>query len=73
MAGRCIWQGGRWRLQAGAYRIPEVTLDAHDLREGALQLTTRLSRASIYNLFNSERNLTSRPNLKLNRADALAE
>ena len=29
--------------------------------------------ASIYNLFNSERNLTSRPNFKLNRADALAE
>ncbi|WP_420567710.1 phage tail protein [Thalassovita sp.] len=49
MAGRCIWQGGRWRLQAGAYRIPEVTLDADDLREGGLQLTTRLSRASNFN------------------------
>jgi hypothetical protein len=49
MAGRCIWQGGRWRLQAGAYSIPEVTLDAEDLREGGLQLTTRLSRASNFN------------------------
>ena len=49
MAGRCIWQGGRWRLQAGAYRIPEVTLGADDLREGGLQLTTRLSRASNFN------------------------
>ena len=49
MAGRCIWQGGRWRLQAGAYRIPEVTLGADDLREGGLQLTTRLSWASNFN------------------------
>ena len=49
MAGRCIWQGGRWRLQAGAYRIPEVTLGADELREGGLQLTTRLSRASNFN------------------------
>lgn len=49
MAGRCIWQGGRWRLQAGAYRIPEVTLGADDLREGGMQLTTRLSRASNFN------------------------
>jgi putative transposase len=29
--------------------------------------------ASIYNLFNSERSLYSRPNFKLNRAPALAE
>ena len=29
--------------------------------------------ASIYNLFNSERSLNSRPNFKLNRAAALAE
>ncbi|EAQ47286.1 host specificity protein J, internal deletion [Roseobacter sp. MED193] len=49
MAGRCIWQGGRWRLQAGAYRIPEIMLGADDLREGGLQLTTRLSRASNFN------------------------
>ncbi|WP_375698001.1 phage tail protein [Pseudophaeobacter sp. TrK17] len=49
MAGRCIWQGGRWRLQAGAYRIPEITLGVDDLREGGLQLTTRLSRASNFN------------------------
>lgn len=49
MAGCCIWQGGRWRLQAGAYRIPEITLGIDDLREGGLQLTTRLSRASNFN------------------------
>ncbi len=29
--------------------------------------------ASIYNLFNSERSLYTRPNFKLNRAAALAE
>ena len=29
--------------------------------------------ASIYNLFNSERSLSSRPNFKLNRAAALTE
>jgi putative transposase len=29
--------------------------------------------ASVYNLFNQERSLSSRPNFKLNRAAALAE
>ncbi len=50
-------------------------------RERAMQRFRRMRslqkfaavHASIYNLFNSERNLCSRPNFKLNRAAALAE
>ena len=32
MAGRCAVQGGTWRMHAGAYRLPEVTLTADDVR-----------------------------------------
>ncbi|PWG16141.1 phage tail protein [Salibaculum griseiflavum] len=49
MAGRCVWQGAAWRIHAGAYRAPEVTLGVEDLREGGLALTTRQSRATIFN------------------------
>ncbi|WP_375697525.1 phage tail protein [Pseudophaeobacter sp. TrK17] len=49
MAGRCIWQGGAWRIHAGAYRVPDVALGVDDIREGGLALTTRQSRASNFN------------------------
>lgn len=49
MAGRCVWQGGAWRLHAGAYRVPDVTLGVDDLREGGIVLTTRQSRATSFN------------------------
>lgn len=49
MAGRCVWQGGAWRIHAGAYRLADVTLDVEDLREGGIALTTRQSRASNFN------------------------
>jgi hypothetical protein len=49
MAGGCIWQAGQWRIRAGAYRVPETTLTADDLREGGMVLTTRQSRASNFN------------------------
>ena len=49
MAGRCIWQAGQWRIRAGAYRVPETTLTADDVREGGLTLTTRQSRAANFN------------------------
>ncbi|MDR9483474.1 MAG: phage tail protein, partial [Salibaculum sp.] len=49
MAGRCIWQAGQWHMRAGAYRVPETTLAADDLRDGGLTLTTRQSRATNFN------------------------
>ncbi|ALI57091.1 phage tail fiber protein [Celeribacter marinus] len=49
MAGRCIWQAGQWRMRAGAYRVPETTITADDVRDGGMTLTTRQSRASNFN------------------------
>jgi transposase len=49
MAGRCIWQAGTWRIMAGGYRIPSLTLGPDHIREGGLQLTTRMSRAANFN------------------------
>lgn len=49
MAGRCIWRAGQWHLRAGAYRVPETTLTADDVRDGGMTLTTRQSRMSNFN------------------------
>jgi hypothetical protein len=49
MAGRCAVQGGTWRLHAGAYRLPEVTLTADDVRAGGLVLATRISQSENFN------------------------
>lgn len=49
MAGRCAVQGGTWRLHAGAYRVPEVTLTTDDVRAGGLVLATRISQAANFN------------------------
>ncbi|MBW0159601.1 phage tail protein [Sedimentimonas flavescens] len=49
MAGRTAVQGGAWRIHAGAYRIPEVTLTADDIREGGMVLATRVSQSSNFN------------------------
>lgn len=49
MAGRCAVQGGTWRIHAGAYRMPEVTLTADDVRTGGLVLATRVSQSSNFN------------------------
>jgi len=49
MAGRCAVQGGTWRLHAGAYRMPEVTLTADDVRAGGLVLATRVSQSENFN------------------------
>ena len=45
MAGSAAWLGGAWRIRAGAYRIPTVTLDEHDIRAGGISLETRVSRS----------------------------
>ena len=44
MAGSCVWLGGAWRIRAGAYRTPTVTLTDNDVRAGGLSLETRVSR-----------------------------
>jgi hypothetical protein len=49
MAGRVAHAGGAWRLMAGAYRLPEITLTADDVREGGMVLATRVSRAESFN------------------------
>jgi hypothetical protein len=49
MAGRVAVQGGSWRIHAGAYRLPEVTLTADDVRAGGLVLATRVSQAANFN------------------------
>ena len=49
MAGRVAHAGGAWRLMAGAYRLPGVTLTADDARAGGMVLATRVSRAESFN------------------------
>ncbi len=49
MAGRVAHAGGAWRLMAGAYRLPGVTLTADDVRAGGMVLATRISRAESFN------------------------
>ncbi len=49
MAGRVAHAGGAWRLMAGAYRLPEITLTADDVRAGGMVLATRVSRAESFN------------------------
>jgi hypothetical protein len=49
MAGSVAWLGGAWRIRAGAYRIPTVTLTDDDVREGGMTLETRISRSDNFN------------------------
>ena len=48
MVGHCAYSDGKWRVLAGAYRTPTITLDEDDLR-GAIQLQTRASRRDSFN------------------------
>lgn len=48
MAGRVAYQAGVWRVRAGAYRIPTVTVTGDEAR-GPLKLTTRISRSENFN------------------------
>ena len=49
MAGRAAMQGGTWRIHAGAWRVPQVTLTADDVRAGGLVLATRISQSENFN------------------------
>jgi hypothetical protein len=46
--GNLSYSGGKWRLLAGAYRSPTVTLTDDDFR-GPLQIQTRASRRDSFN------------------------
>ena len=48
-AGRCAFSAGSWRIHAGAWRAPSVSLSADDVREGGLTLATRVSRSQNFN------------------------
>jgi len=48
MSGRLVYVSGTWRLRAGAYLSPGLTLDEGDLR-GPVEITTLLSRREACN------------------------
>jgi hypothetical protein len=48
MAGTCVYVGGKWRIQAGAYVAPTVTLTESDLR-GPVRIQSRVSRRDQFN------------------------
>lgn len=48
MAGRAVYSGGTWKLRAGAYATPTITLN-EDHIIGGLSLQTRVTRKDRYN------------------------
>ena len=48
MAGSAVFIGGRWRIQAGAYVTPTITLTESDLR-GSVRVQSRVSRHENFN------------------------
>lgn len=48
MQGRATWIGGKWRISAGAYATPTVTLTADDFR-GGISVQSRISKRDLYN------------------------
>ncbi len=49
MDGSVIWTQGRWRVRAGAWHEPDITLTGADLAEGSRTLTPRAQRQSLCN------------------------
>ena len=47
-AGKLVYTSGVWKLYAGAYRTPSLTLTEDDLK-GPIQVSTRLSRRDTFN------------------------
>lgn len=48
LAGRLVYIGGKWRLYAGAWRTPTLTLDEDDL-DGPIRVQARISRRELCN------------------------
>ena len=49
MQGRAVFTGGRWRIFAGAYRVPTVTLTADDAVAGGITVTPRIPLRDNFN------------------------
>lgn len=49
MAGDMVPIGGQFRIHAGAWRAPTVTLTDDDVVDGGFRMTTRVSRADNFN------------------------
>lgn len=47
-AGICVYSGGKWRVLAGSYRTPTISLSEKDL-DGPIQTNTRVSRRELFN------------------------
>lgn len=47
-AGRLVYTGGKWKVRAGVYITPTVTLDEGDAR-GPISVKTRRSRRDVFN------------------------
>ena len=47
-AGFLVWSGGQYRLHAGAYTAPAVTLTADDLRD-SVKVRPRIARRELFN------------------------
>jgi hypothetical protein len=45
MAGSCVVEAGLWRIHAGAWRAPDLTLGPDDIRPGGITLKSRISMA----------------------------
>lgn len=45
MAGSCVVEAGLWRIHAGAWRAPDLTLGPDDIRPGGITMKSRLSMA----------------------------
>lgn len=48
MSGKAIFSGGKWRILAGAYYSPTLTLDENDLR-GGFRVQSLMSRRDSFN------------------------
>lgn len=49
MDGSVIWTQGRWRVRAGAWHEPDITLTGADMADGSRTLTPRAQRQSLCN------------------------
>ncbi len=48
MAGQAVYSGGQWRILAGEYQTPILSLNTDDLADG-LKVTTKISRRDRFN------------------------
>lgn len=49
MAGSACWIQGRWLLRAGAYEVPEMTINEASLAQGDIRIAPRIQRRDLFN------------------------